>query len=129
MDIKDIYRIYLQHPEITTDSRNCPEGSIFLALKGTSFDGNKFAAKALEQGCSYAIVDEPEYVDSTDERIIVVNDALTTYKELARAHRREPTARPQPRNLYLPFWPKSFAFCTPKPTTTTTSACPAPCFG
>lgn len=89
MDIKDIYRIYLQHPEITTDSRNCPEGSIFLALKGTSFDGNKFAAKALEQGCSYAIVDEPEYVDSTDERIIVVNDALTTYKELARAHRRE----------------------------------------
>lgn len=89
MDIKDIYRIYLQHPEITTDSRNCPEGSIFLALKGTSFDGNKFAAKALEQGCSYAIVDEPEYVDSTDERIIVVNDALTTYKELACAHRRE----------------------------------------
>ena len=57
MDIKELYRLYQQHPCITTDSRDCPEGSIFLALKGESFDGNKFALSALEKGCSYAIVD------------------------------------------------------------------------
>ena len=34
MNIKELYQLYQQHPVITTDSRNCPEGSIFLALKG-----------------------------------------------------------------------------------------------
>ena len=89
MDIQEIYKIYLSHPTVTTDSRNCPEGSIFIALKGASFDGNKFAKAALEKGCSYAIVDEKEYVDTTDERFILVDDALVTYKELAREHRRQ----------------------------------------
>ena len=89
MDIQEIYKIYLSHPTVTTDSRNCPEGSIFIALKGASFDGNKFAKVALEKGCSYAIVDEKEYVDTTDERFILVDDALVTYKELAREHRRQ----------------------------------------
>ena len=37
MDIKELYDLYLQHPCITTDSRNCPKDSIFLALKGASF--------------------------------------------------------------------------------------------
>ena len=44
MNIKELYKLYQQHPCITTDSRNCPEGSIFLALKGASFDGNQYAA-------------------------------------------------------------------------------------
>ena len=41
MEIKQLYKLYQQHPCITTDSRDCPEGSIFLALKGESFDRNK----------------------------------------------------------------------------------------
>lgn len=57
MKIESLYEIYRQHAVITTDSRDCPEGSIFLALKGESFDGNKFAASALDKGCSYAIVE------------------------------------------------------------------------
>lgn len=87
MDIKELYKLYQQHPCITTDSRNCPEGSIFLALKGTSFNGNQFAQAALEKGCSYAIVDEKEF--QTDSRIILVDDCLQTYKDLAREHRRQ----------------------------------------
>lgn len=89
MDIKQLYDIYKQHPEVTTDSRNCPEGSIFIALKGAAFDGNKFAASALEKGCSYAVVDEKEYAVEGDDRYILVDDCLTTYKELAREHRRQ----------------------------------------
>ena len=58
MDIKELYKLYLQHPCITTDSRDCPKDSIFLALKGESFNGNQFAVQALEKGCAYAIVDE-----------------------------------------------------------------------
>ena len=87
MDIKELYKLYQQHPCITTDSRNCPEGSIFLALKGASFNGNQFAQAALEKGCAYAIVDEKEY--QTDERIILVDNCLQTFKDLAREHRRQ----------------------------------------
>ena len=101
MTIKELYKLYQEHPCITTDSRDCPEGSIFLALKGESFDGNKFAVAALEKGCSYAIVDEnvtpsqpprgEESSPSGDKRgvIIQVDDCLQTFKDLAREHRRQ----------------------------------------
>ena len=87
MDTKELYRLYQQHPCITTDSRDCPENSIFVALKGASFDGNRFARQALEKGCALAIVDEAEYAD--DARCILVDDALQTLKDLAREHRRQ----------------------------------------
>ena len=86
MDIKELYKLYLEHPCITTDSRDCPAGSIFIALKGESFNGNQFAASALEKGCAYAIIDEPEY--AKNDRFIVVKDCLQTFKDLAREHRR-----------------------------------------
>ena len=95
MEIKELYQLYQQHPCITTDSRDCPEGSIFLALKGESFDGNKFAVQALEKGCSYAIVDEPSVLENLEKpedlanRIILVDDCLQTFKDLAREHRRQ----------------------------------------
>jgi len=87
MNIKELYKLYQQHPCITTDSRDCPAGSIFLALKGESFDGNQFAQSALDKGCAYAIIDEPEF--SKGERFILVDDCLQTFKDLAREHRRQ----------------------------------------
>ena len=95
MNINELYQLYLAHPCITTDSRNCPEGSIFLALKGASFNGNLFAVQALEKGCAYAIIDEPEVLnnpehpDTQENRLILVDDCLQTYKDLAREHRRQ----------------------------------------
>ncbi|MBQ1670118.1 MAG: UDP-N-acetylmuramoyl-tripeptide--D-alanyl-D-alanine ligase, partial [Prevotella sp.] len=98
MDIKELYKLYQQHPCITTDSRDCPKGSIFLALKGESFDGNKFAIQALEKGCAYAIIDEPEIMESgkltmdsyaIHSKLILVDDCLQTFKDLAREHRRQ----------------------------------------
>lgn len=89
MEAKELYEIYKKHPVVTTDSRDCPKDSIFVALKGASFDGNKFAAMALEKGCSYAIVDEKEYAVDGDDRYILVDDALVAFKELAREHRRQ----------------------------------------
>ena len=89
MDIKELYRLYQQHPCITTDSRDCPQGSIFLALKGDTFDGNKFAAAALEKGCAYAIVDDMTVATTGDDRFIRVDNCLQTFKDLAREHRRQ----------------------------------------
>ena len=112
MEIKELYKLYQQHPCITTDSRNCPEGSIFLALKGESFNGNKFALQALEKGCAYAIIDEECRTENVEfataqghtqpttavansklytlhSKLILVDDCLQTFKDLAREHRRQ----------------------------------------
>jgi UDP-N-acetylmuramoyl-tripeptide--D-alanyl-D-alanine ligase len=80
-----LYDLYLEHPEITTDSRNCPAGSIFFALKGENFNANEFALNALEKGCVYAVVDEEKY--AIDKRFILVKDVLKTLQELAAYHR------------------------------------------
>ncbi|WP_048798534.1 UDP-N-acetylmuramoyl-tripeptide--D-alanyl-D-alanine ligase [Segatella buccae] len=88
MELSELYKLYQQHPLITTDSRDCPEGSIFFALKGESFDGNRFAKAALEKGCAYAVIDEREFAEEGNGRLILVDNMLTTFKELAREHRR-----------------------------------------
>ena len=84
--MNNLYNIFLNSTGITTDSRDCPKGSIFFALKGETFDGNKYAGAALEKGCSYAVVDEAEY--ATDDRFILVPDVLTALQQLANEHRR-----------------------------------------
>ena len=53
MDIKELYAFYKQHPVVTTDSRDCPEGSIFIALKGENFDGNAFALRPLNRAARW----------------------------------------------------------------------------
>jgi UDP-N-acetylmuramoyl-tripeptide--D-alanyl-D-alanine ligase len=90
MDSKELYAIYEQHPAITTDSRDCPEGSIFIALKGELFDGNKFAVQALDKGCAVAIVSDEQVYNGYhgDKTMILVPDTLQAYKDLAREHRR-----------------------------------------
>lgn len=48
MKLSALYQIFLDCQSVTTDSRNCPDGSLFIALKGESFNGNAFAKLALE---------------------------------------------------------------------------------
>lgn len=86
MEIERLYEIFKQHPTITTDTRNCPKDSIFFALKGANFNGNQYASKAIELGCSYAIVDESEFVDDQNN-ILLVDDCLKALQDLARHHR------------------------------------------
>lgn len=88
MEISALYACFQECQGVTTDSRNCPAGSLFVALKGASFDGNRFAAQALEQGCRYAVVDNPDYA-GTDSRILLVDDCLKTLQQLANYHRRK----------------------------------------
>ena len=78
MKLSALYQIFLDCQLVTTDSRNCPEGSLFIALKGESFNGNAFAGKALETGCAYAVIDESEYAIEGDQRYILVDDCLQT---------------------------------------------------
>lgn len=68
MDSQELYAIYEQHPVVTTDSRDCPQDSIFIALKGDSFDGNQFAVQALDKGCAVAIVSDEQVYNSYQAR-------------------------------------------------------------
>lgn len=86
MTISELYELYLHNPKVTTDSRNCPYGSIFFALKGENFDGNKFASKALDSGCSYAVIDNPDYY--IGERTLLVDNVLKTLQQVAHKHRK-----------------------------------------
>jgi UDP-N-acetylmuramoyl-tripeptide--D-alanyl-D-alanine ligase len=85
MNIAELYNIYLQHQKVITDSRQIERGCIFFALKGDRFNGNKYAAAALEQGASYAIIDEVDY--QVNANCILVHDVLETLQALANYHR------------------------------------------
>lgn len=86
MSISELYQLFIHHPQITTDSRNCPKGSFFFALRGDKFDGNKYAEQALALGAAYAVIDNPDYY--IGERTILVDDTLKTMQQLAHHHRK-----------------------------------------
>ena len=85
MNIESLYKIFLNHPVITTDSRNIPTNSIFFALKGETFNGNTFAGQALAKGATFAVIDEPEF--ASNDYFIVVDNVLLCLQKLARYHR------------------------------------------
>ena len=85
--MEELYGFYLKYPHVQTDSRKVKSGEIFFALKGENFNGNAFAAQALEQGAAYAVVDETAY--AINEKTILVDDVLTTLQSLARHHRQQ----------------------------------------
>lgn len=86
MDLYDIYKEC--GGVITTDSRNVPEGSLFIGLKGENFDGCDYAEMALGKGAKYAVVNyNPRWAG-----VQGVIQVLDTYKELvalAKRHRKE----------------------------------------
>ena len=86
--IEFLYEIFKQHPQVQTDTRKLKTGDIYFALKGPNFNGNLFAANALELGASYAIVDEAITLDTKwEEQVLKVDDSLLCLQSLAKLHR------------------------------------------
>ena len=84
--IPDLYKLFLTaNQKITTDTRKIEKGAIFFALKGENFDANSFAQKAIESGCSYAVVDNVDVVKG--ENYLLVPDVLNALQDLAKYHR------------------------------------------
>ena len=84
--MENIYEKFLESSGISIDSRNCPKDAMFIGIKGANFDGNTFVEKALEQGCKYAITDNPE-IGVGNPNIVHVEDSLKTLQDLAHYHR------------------------------------------
>ncbi len=84
MKIAELYQKYLESGKVSTDTRQITSGSVFLALKGPTFNANEFALEALSLGASYAVVDDKKY---DGNRCILVDNVLQTLQSLARHHR------------------------------------------
>lgn len=87
MKIEELYTIFLNHPKVTTDSRVALKNGLFFALKGEQFDGNAYAQKAIENGCAYAIIDNPDF--KKDDQFILVDNVLHTLQQLGNYHRQQ----------------------------------------
>ena len=87
VSIEQLYAIYQQHPVVSTDTRLLPESCLFFALKGENFDGNKFAAQAIEHGAAYSVIDNPAY--QSNDACLLVPNVLDALQQLANYHRRQ----------------------------------------
>ncbi len=90
MKTEQIYKLYRESKGISTDSRKVTEGQIFFALWGDNFNGNKFAADAIEKGASWAVIDDQAF---ETEKTILVDDTLTELQALAAHHRKQMQAQ------------------------------------
>lgn len=86
-----LHKLFLDHPNISTDTRKITENCIFFALKGANFNGNEFASEALEKGAAYVVIDEEEFKSS--DKQILVDDVLKELQKLATYHRLHCKAR------------------------------------
>lgn len=85
-DIESLYKVFLEHPSVCTDSRQVEQGDFFVALPGERVDGNTFAEAALERGAAVALVSDPSLAER-DERCIYTEDTLLALQQLAKRHR------------------------------------------
>ena len=86
-----LYKLFKKcNYQLSTDSRDIPQGGIFLALKGERFNGNQFAIQALKEGAAYSVIDEDL---GEDNRLVRVESGLRALQDLAREHRRNSAAQ------------------------------------
>lgn len=93
VNIEQLYEIYREHPSVQTDTRKLKAGDLFFALKGLNFDGNAYAAAAIESGAALAVIDNAQYYTQPG-KMMLVEDVLQTLQELAQYHRQQ---------LHIPF--------------------------
>jgi len=87
MRIEDIYELYKLSFKVVKDTREDVKNALYFSLKGESFNGNKYALEAVNNGANYAIIDEAQY--KVDDRLILVDDVLLCLQQLARYHREQ----------------------------------------
>jgi len=86
MKTAQLYNLFKESKGVSTDTRTIKNGEMFFALWGSKYNGNLYAAEALERGASVAVVDDPLY--ETDKTILV-DDCLFELQALAAHHRKE----------------------------------------
>jgi UDP-N-acetylmuramoyl-tripeptide--D-alanyl-D-alanine ligase len=81
-----LFRLFKESTGVSTDSRTVGKGQLFFALWGENYNGNKYAAEALAQGASCAVIDDPLF---ESDNTILVDDCLLELQALAAHFRKE----------------------------------------
>ncbi len=87
ISIHQLYQLFLAHPRIATDTRKIQPGDLFFCLHGENFDGNDFAATALDKGACHAVIDKPALAGLPGT--LLVDDVLQSLQQLALYHRQQ----------------------------------------
>jgi UDP-N-acetylmuramoyl-tripeptide--D-alanyl-D-alanine ligase len=85
--MEKLFNLFYECSGICTDTRKIEENSLFIALKGSNFNGNLFAEQAIKEGAKFAIVDEPVF--SNDKNIFYTPDSLKFLQLLSNFHRKK----------------------------------------
>ena len=85
-NIQELYQLFLSSPKISTDTRGDVKGSVFFALSGEKFDGNRFAREAINKGAELAVVDDETCCENQNQYFLVEN-VLEALQNLALFHR------------------------------------------
>ena len=73
---------------VTTDSREVRPGCIFVAFPGEKFDGHDFAAKAIDEGAAYVVLNHP--VDGVPaEKTILCPDSYRAMMTMGANYRSQ----------------------------------------
>ena len=86
MKTEQLYNLYKEAKGVSTDTRTIKKGEMFFALWGNNYNGNLYAAEALEKGACCAVIDDPLY---EADKTILVDDCLFELQALAAHHRKE----------------------------------------
>jgi len=86
MKTDQLYHLFLKSTGISTDSRRLKKGEMFFALWGNNFNGNLYAADAIEKGALCSVIDDPVY---ESEGTILVDDCLFELQALATHYRKD----------------------------------------
>ena len=74
--------------EISTDSRQVDDKTLFIALKGEKFDGHDFISDVLNKGVPL-VLSEKKIEGADEARVIIVPDTLKAFGKLAQYNRRQ----------------------------------------
>tara|TARA_B110000503_G_scaffold39117_1_gene64411 strand:+ start:142 stop:1425 length:1284 start_codon:yes stop_codon:yes gene_type:complete len=85
METVQLHEIFITQKTISTDSRKKTAGAIYFALSGSKFNGNDFAQEALNNGASYAVVDNIKLKGKPNH--LYVKNALDSLQALGTYHR------------------------------------------
>jgi UDP-N-acetylmuramoyl-tripeptide--D-alanyl-D-alanine ligase len=92
MLINELHTKFLECDSVSTDTRTIKHNSIFFALSGPNFNGNRFADEAIVKGAAIVVVDDVDYFIDDDKHILV-EDVLVCLQKLSNYHRKHLKAK------------------------------------
>ncbi len=80
--------------DISSNSRECPAGSLFIAIKGFVSDGHKYITGALEGGAAAVVLEDSSYADAVRQAgavAVIVKDSRSATSVIAGNFFRHPS--------------------------------------